>query len=565
MPRLNDEQLELLSDEIRPLFQEMEKEVIADIARRVQKTLTYTRTAELMAMEMQKLGYSPAKIRSEVMRYLNADKDFQKVVAENTMEYKREVKELIENIVRKAAMKGDTIVANAGEMSWIDDMRVWEAAGKKLGDNSYLHLLIDAVAEQTRGELKNLTGTTGFKTKSGYESVRNAYRKELDKAAIKVCTGTFSSGRVLDDLIHSLAQSGLRSVDFDNNYSMALDTAAKTALRTGCAQIAAKVMDRNVLDTGENLIYVSRHVGARNTGVGHANHEQWQGKVYFARPGTDYGEEERRIGQKIKSLYEATGYSVTGEELNDPLGLHGYNCRHRHDVWFEGISEFQPEQPDPEPVVINGKKYDYYAMTQKMRSMERNIRALKKERNVRKSLGMDDTEVRKKITQKTREYKEFCKKCRVPERTTNLRVYDGTENTQKSKAYKEYGELVKQQERDKIELDNYKKALSERTVLKLSDVKSAPFEGKAHSIVDLVDETGWVKQRRVFGSDGRPEVDYDTNDHNKPKYHPTGAHKHTYNYENKKPHSVAKKLTELDLRKNSDIIRKGDNYHEPKA
>lgn len=52
-----------------------------------------------------------------------------------------------------------------------------------------------------------------------------------------------------------------------------------------------------------------------------------------------------------------------------------------------------------------------------------------------------------------------------------------------------------------------------------------------------------------------------TTDHDKPKYHPTGAHKHTYNYENKSPHSGWKELDTLDLEKNEDIIKEGGNYH----
>ena len=44
---LTDEQLEIISEAIQPLFQFLEREVIVDIARRIKKTLTYTRTAEL--------------------------------------------------------------------------------------------------------------------------------------------------------------------------------------------------------------------------------------------------------------------------------------------------------------------------------------------------------------------------------------------------------------------------------------------------------------------------------------------------------------------------------------
>ena len=435
---LTDEQLEYISTAIVPLFQYLEKEVIADIARRIAKTLTYSRTAELQAIAMMKLGYSPAKIRKEAMKLLNADPDFRKAVAKNTLEYKREVRKIINDITKAAYKANEEIVAGAGNMSWANDLSVWKEAGKELTDNSYLKELMDAFTAQTNGELKNMTQTTGFKTMSGYEGIENAYRRELDKAVIKICSGTFSQDKVVRDVVHDLAQSGLRSIDFASGYSMQLDTAARLAVRTGCHQLAGKIQDENIKQTGENLVYVSKHWGARNKGTGHANHEQWQGRVYFIKEGKDYSEEAKRIGQDyITDLWRATGYSVDGAHESDPTGLYGYNCRHRHYVWFEGASSFPKNhyEKEPAPVTIDGKTYDYYAMTQKMRAMERNIRALKREKEAEEALGNDTRELQVKIKEKTAKYKEFCKMCGVPEETSRLRYECGTADLKKTKAW----------------------------------------------------------------------------------------------------------------------------------
>ena len=54
---------------------------------------------------------------------------------------------------------------------------------------------------------------------------------------------------------------------------------------------------------------------------------------------------------------------------------------------IEGASIFPVELPEPPPVTIDGKTYDYYAMTQKMRAMERGIRALKREKETLEALG----------------------------------------------------------------------------------------------------------------------------------------------------------------------------------
>ena len=277
---LSEEQLEIISETIAPLFQYLEHEVIVDIARRIAKTLTYSRTAELQAMSMADLGYSPARIRKEAMKILNADPEYRKAVAKNTLEYKREIRNTINDITREAYKANDDIVAGAGNMAWISDLAVWKSVGKELKDHSFLQQLVDAFAAQTVGELKNMTQSTGFKTMSGYEGIENAYRRELDKAVIKICSGTFSQDKVIRDVVHDLAQSGLRSIDYASGYSMQLDTASRLAIRTGCHQLAGKIQDKNIEQTGENLVYVSKHRGARNKGVGHANHEQWQGLLH---------------------------------------------------------------------------------------------------------------------------------------------------------------------------------------------------------------------------------------------------------------------------------------------
>ena len=193
-----------------------------DVARRIGKTMTYTRTAELQAMSMYRLGYSPARIRSEAMKILNADPQYRKAVAKNTLEYKKDVRELINDITKQAMLAGDELIAGAGNMAWVNDLAIWKAANKTLEDNSYLQQLIDAYGRQTEQSMKNLTQTTGFKAKSGFESIENLYRREMDKATIKVCSGTFTREQATRDAVKELAQSGLRSVDYASGYSLSL-------------------------------------------------------------------------------------------------------------------------------------------------------------------------------------------------------------------------------------------------------------------------------------------------------------------------------------------------------
>lgn len=171
----------------------MEQEVIADIARRVQKMGRYTETAELMAKSMLEKGYSPNKIAAEVFKILEADEAYRKAVEENTLEYKKEIKELIEHTVEEAKEKGDRLIAHAGTMSWNDDLSMWEEHGKSLTGPNTLSQLIEAFQQQTAGELKNLTRSTGFvHTVLGKTGVLQAFQREMDLAVIKIASGVFS-------------------------------------------------------------------------------------------------------------------------------------------------------------------------------------------------------------------------------------------------------------------------------------------------------------------------------------------------------------------------------------
>lgn len=470
---LSEQQIEIIVEALVPLFDYLEREVIIDLAERISGTMAYTRTAELKAISMRALGYSPAKIRKECMKLLNADEKYRKAVAKNTLEHKREVRKLLNEILREAEKQSGEILKDAADTSYLNDLSIWKAAGVELTDDSFLPQLVKAFEKQTRGELKNLSRTTAFKTVKGYEPIESAYKKELDKAMIKVCSGTFSKEEVIRDTIHNLAASGLRTVKFESGYSMNLDTAVRNAVRTGVHQMQAKMMDENIRQTGVEYVYVSKHWGARNKGTGHANHEAWQGKVYAVSAG-DHAAEAKRIGYPvIEDLYETTGYSIDGSRESDPLGLHGYNCRHSHRPWFAGISDLSnfPEDPEPAPVTIGKKTYDYYAVTQKMRSMERGVRALKKEREALRAMNMDTKEIDYKINRRTEAYKDFCKAAKVKENTERLRYECSKENLRRSKAWRETANeqngLAKTKEDDTLSTTKEEKGIEVHTIGKI--------------------------------------------------------------------------------------------------
>ena len=436
---LTDEQIEVMGEALSPLFEYLEQEVINDVCRRLRKTLTYTRTAELTVINMRSLGFSPQKIQAEVLKKIRADIAFSKMVDENTLAYKRDIKKLIDDIVNDAIKSGDEIISKAGNMSWVDDLSVWQSQGMEIS-KSRLPSLVDAMQKQTGREILNLTQTLAFKVINGAEPVLNLYNMELNKALIKI-SGGFDATTVIKSVVKDLAQSGIRSIDFKSGRTMQLDSAVRLALRTGCHQLSGQVQAQNIIDTGVPLVYVTEHENARNKGVGVQNHEDWQGKVYSIRLG-NYEEEAKRIKQeRIDDLYVITGYNMYDPSASNPLGLYGYNCRHRTHPWFEGVSELPARLIPRKDVEWNGRKLDGYAQTQEMRRMEYTIRRLKREREAMQRLNMDTYPIEQKISHKTQDYGAFCRLCGV--KPSSIRTYyqGNTADLTKTEAWKRFKSL----------------------------------------------------------------------------------------------------------------------------
>ncbi len=393
----------------------MEKEIIADIARRVKKTGRYTETAELMAKSMIEQGYSAEKTQAEVMKMLRADTAYRNAVAENTKAYKREVQNIINQTVKDAKKAGNELVAEAGSMAWNNDLSMWQEHGVDLKKPNSMSELLAAFQAQTAGQLKNLTRTMGFKnTALGVTGVLNAYQREMDLALLKVATGIFSYDKAVNDCVHRLAQSGLRSVNYESGRTYQLDTAVRMSVRTGLSQLAGKIMESNLAQTGQDLVITSQHMGSR------PEHAPWQNKV-FSYSGKN---------KKYPDFFKETGYGTA-------IGLKGVNCTHDFYPFWEGASIIPEDIKEPDSVIINGKEYNYYQATQQQRKMERDIRATKREIEAQRSISGSTTELQSKLRKQTADYKRFSIDAGLRPKENRLRVEKGTSRVTNKKLGKD--------------------------------------------------------------------------------------------------------------------------------
>lgn len=222
---------------------------------------------------------------------------------------------------------------------------------------------VDAIKRQTHDTFRNLTASMGFLVGKTMLKPARAYQWALDNAEMQIQSGAISYNQAIKAVGKQLADSGLRVVDYESGHRDQIDVAARRAVMTGVNQICAKYTEQSAQYLETPYFEVSTHAGARDKPGPSpwSSHKDWQGKVYSIRANDIY-----------PSIYEVCGLGAVD-------GLEGANCRHRRNVWVEGVSErtYTDEQlahiDDDLGCEFDGKKYTAYEATQMQRRVERQI------------------------------------------------------------------------------------------------------------------------------------------------------------------------------------------------
>ena len=345
---LTPEQLKNIPENIVQLYRDLEEFIIDDIARRIAKTGQLTETAKWQLERAKDLSMDD--IEKEIQRVLGlANKD-------------------IENTFKQSALT--SIQA---------ENKIYEEAVKKqikIKGNSNLEKLLEAAIKQTKGELKNISQSLGFAQivngKIVYKDIAKFYQDSVDLALMQVNSGVLNSNEAIKQAVKKLADSGLRTVDYENGWSNRVDVAVRRAVVTGSNQMCHKMTELTMKELECEFVETTAHAGAR------PDHQEWQGQVFCYKGKSD----------KYPDFVSSTGYG-TGE------GLAGYNCRHSFSPFFPGISkraysEEHLNNIDPEPFEYDGKTYTYYEALQRQRKLETSIRQKKRELITYNAAGLKD-------------------------------------------------------------------------------------------------------------------------------------------------------------------------------
>lgn len=273
-----------------------------------------------------------------------------------------------------------------------------------------------AIYEQTKQTMRNLTRSMGFLVDAGRTMLppAKAYQWALDNATMQIQSGAISYNQAIKSAVKQLANSGLKVVDYESGHRDQIDVAVRRVVMTGVNQICAKYTEQSAEWLETPYFEVSAHAGARDK-PGRSpwsSHKEWQGRVYSTRSGDIY-----------PNIYEVCGLGAVD-------GLEGANCRHRRNVWVEGVSERTYTDKKLEHIdddlgcEFDGKNYTAYEATQMQRRVERTVRKLKRKKAAYKAAGLreDEQAVNIRLRRLNAKYKAFSAAAGLPEQRERMKV-----------------------------------------------------------------------------------------------------------------------------------------------
>lgn len=332
-----------------------------------------------------------------------------------------------------------SLLQDAVLTSWKDDRATLGQLGIELSnplENSAVIRVMDAEYKKSLGELTNLTRTT---MKQSQIDLINM----LDEADLRVAAGVQSYSAAVCDILDRYAGRGIY-VDYPSGTRRTLEAAVRLCVVTSMNQTAAQVTNQYVVEAQTNYVLMSAHLGARVKQKGQpdlAGHDLWQGRAFCIR-GSEPG---------YPNLLESTGYdidTVTGVgTVVNPLGAHGYGCRHSHKVWDKRLRNPYVDE-NGNLKIDSDESRKRYELQQKQRYMERSIRATKRrliekqeqinlvtETDVREILQRDYDKLAYRMTQQNKAYNDFCKANDLQPQYDRIKVADfGREQTKRSNA-----------------------------------------------------------------------------------------------------------------------------------
>ena len=354
--------LDAMPDAFVQLAQQVEDEILQDVARRIGKMGTLTETADWQLWRYQQTE----AVRENVV----------KLLAKYSGKSEATIRRLLKEAATEAMEREDAIYYH------------YNLEPTPFEESAALNNLLNAGARQTCGTWRNLTATTA-------NTVSGVFERTLDVAWGKVATGAFDYKTAVKQAVDSLADE-MPEITYPSGHTDSLEVAARRAVLTGVNQTAGKLQEARMDEMNVEFVETSAHGGAR------PSHAEWQGRRFHRGGAVDY------LGKHYPDFEQATGYG-TG------AGLCGWNCRHTFFAVFPELgdpptwTEESLQELNARNIEYNGKLYTQYEVNQMQRARERNVRKWKKRYLAESAAGSDTTDSAVRLKAARQSLSEFAK------------------------------------------------------------------------------------------------------------------------------------------------------------
>ena len=416
--------LDAMPDAFVQLAQQVEDEILQDVARRIGKMGTLTETADWQLWRYQQTE----AVRENVV----------KLLAKYSGKSEATIRRLLKEAATEAMEREDAIYYH------------YNLEPTPFEESVALNNLLNAGARQTCGTWRNLTATTA-------NTVSGAFECTLDVAWGKVATGAFDYKTAVKQAVDSLADE-MPEITYPSGHTDSLEVAARRAVLTGVNQTAGKLQEARMDEMNVEFVETSAHGGAR------PSHAEWQGRRFHRGGAVDY------LGKHYPDFEQATGYG-TG------AGLCGWNCRHTFFAVFPELgdpptwTEESLQELNARNIEYNGKLYTQYEVNQMQRARERNVRRWKKRYLAEDAAGLDPTDAAVRLKAARQSLAEFAQATggRVDSARTSVPKFGRSEGSRASWAAKGY----EKQQKDAIIIENLRTAakLPKAAVIHLEPTK----------------------------------------------------------------------------------------------
>ena len=404
-------------DRLVLLFQQVEDDILRDVARRISKMDTMTSTANWQLWRYE---------QTEALR-----QDVVKKLARYTGKSEAEIRRLMQEAATRAMEAEDEIYYHYGKEP------------TPFAGNETLQALLNAGYQQTAGTFHNLTATTA-------NTVSGQFEAALDRAHLKVSSGAFDYKSAVKSAVDGLADT-MKYVTYPTGHTDTLEVAARRAVLTGVNQTGAKLQVARADEMGVEFFETTAHGGAR------PSHAEWQGRQFHRGGAVDY------MGKHYPDFEAATGYG-TG------AGLCGWNCRHQFFSVFPELgappawTQESLEALNARDIEYNGGRYTRYEISQMQRARERAVRKYKRRYLAEDAAGADTTASAVKLRQARQDLADFISATggRVDSARTSVAGFGRSESSKAAWAAKKqeprgilqklnFSDSVSQSEREGIE------------------------------------------------------------------------------------------------------------------